>query len=236
MKKNGKNILITGATSGIGEATAKYLFQQGYNLILTGRNENRLEELEKELDCLIYPMDLAELERIPDLFDFCQSRSIKLDGLVHSAGIGGSNVVRTLEMQEVEHVMRVNYFSLVMLIKYYIRKRYSNDGGSIVALSSIASYTAEAGMAAYAGAKSAINSLIKVTANECLKRKIRANVVLPAMVDTPMTVGGDHYVMTNQPYGFIEKEQIAYLIEFLLSDKAKYITGTAIPVSGGLKF
>ncbi len=236
MKEKLKNILITGASSGIGEATAKYLSGQGYNLILTGRNEDKLGKLQKELECIVYPMDLADLEKIPKVFEFCYDRGIKLDGLVHSAGVGGFDTIRTLELKEVEYMTRVNYFSLVSLVKYFIRKKYSNDGGSIVAISSLAAYTADASMAAYAGTKSAINTLIRVTANECAKRKIRANAVLPGMVKTAMAEGADNYVAENQPYGFIEKEQVAYLIEFLLSDKAQYITGSEIPVSGGLKF
>ena len=104
-----------------------------------------------------------------------------------------------------------------------------------MALSSMASYTSDSGMMAYAGAKSAINTAIKVVSKECAKRKIRANAVLPGMVFTPMTTDGtDEYVKENQPFGFIEKEQVAYLIEFLLSDKSRYITGSEIPISGGI--
>lgn len=235
----GKNILVTGASSGIGEATARYLSEQGYSLVITARREDKLQKLAEELPAsvLVYPMDMLELDSIQGIFEFCREKEIKLDGLVHCAGIGGKNPIRTANIQDLEQVMRINYLAFVELMKGYTARKVSNDNGSIVAISSLASHTCYGGTGGYAASKNALNAIVKVMAKEYARRKIRVNAILPAMVKTPMTESdAEEEVKKNQPYGFIEAKQIAYMIEFLLSDKSRFVTGSEIPISGGMQF
>ena len=234
-----KNILITGVSSGIGEAAARYLSEQGYSLVLTSRREDKLKKLTEELpgEALYYPLDLGELECIDGIFGFCRDKNIKLDGLVHCAGIGGGSPIRALNIQSVEYMMKINYLSFVELVKGYAVRKHSNDGGSIVVISSLASHTCLGGTGQYAASKSAVNAMVKVMSKEYARRRIRVNAILPGMVRTPMTMHTtDEAVRESQPYGFIDSEQVAYMIEFLLSDKSLYVTGSEIPISGGMSF
>lgn len=235
-----KNILVTGASSGIGEATARYLSSQGYFLVLTARNEEKLKQIAEELpnECLIYPYDLQDLEHIEEIFIFCENHKIKLDGLVHCAGISARLQLQTLTIDALRRTMDINYCSFIELSNNFVKRKYSNDGGSIVAMSSLAPFTCYAGTVNYAGTKGALNVAIRVLAKESGRRKIRVNGVAPAIAQTPLTTNAEDFrkIETMQPMGFIEIEQIAYMIEFLLSDKAKYISGSIIPISAGMAY
>lgn len=231
-----KNILITGASSGIGKEISLYLAKQGTTVILIGRNEERLREIKEQIGdkAYTYVCDLNHTEKIRGIFDFCRENGLKLDGMVHSAGISEPMPVRSVSIQNVEETMRVNCMSFAELGKYFGGKRYSNEQASVVAISSLAATRPVMGQVSYA----ALNSMVEVMSKEFLKRKIRVNAIMPSYVDTPMVAEGGRFGMNNgidqMPLGVIEPIQIAYLTEFLLSDRSKYITGAAIPVSAGV--
>lgn len=239
-----KNILVTGASSGIGAAVSKYLSEQGYCVVLVARNENKLKKIQGEIpgDSLIVPYDFSDLENIENIFDNCRNSELKLDGLVHCAGINNDIPIRANDVEVMQEVTTVNYFSFVELGKHFNKKKYSNDKASIVAISSSASISCGKGMCTYAASKAALNASVKVMGKEFLKRKQRVNAVLPTFVDTPMatrmneSLGDLEKKVAGQPLGLIEPEQVAYLVEFLLSDKSSYITGACIPVSAGAIF
>lgn len=236
----GKNILITGASSGIGKETALYLAKQGTNVILVARNEKRLHEVIEEIGENAYPYicDLSGLENIKSIFEFCKEKNLKLDGMVHAAGISNPIPVRNVSPQSLEETMRVNCMAFAELGKYFCGKKYSNENSSVVAISSLAATRPVMGQLTYAASKSALNSMVEVMAKEFLKRRIRVNSIMPSYVDTPMVAEGERFGMNNgiesMPLGVIEPIQIAYLVEFLLSEKSKHITGAAIPVSSGV--
>ena len=235
-----KNILITGASSGIGKEISLYLAKQGTTVILIGRNEERLREIKEQIGdkAYTYVCDLNHTEKIRGIFDFCRKNGLKLDGMVHSAGISEPMPVRSVSIQNVEETMRVNCMSFAELGKYLGGKRYSNEQASVVAISSLAATRPAMGQVSYAASKAALNSMVEVMSKEFLKRKIRVNAIMPSYVDTPMVAEGGRFGMNNgidqMPLGVIEPIQIAYLTEFLLSDRSKYITGAAIPVSAGV--
>lgn len=235
-----KNILITGASSGIGKEISLYLAKQGTTVILIGRNEERLREIKEQIGdkAYTYVCDLNHTEKIRGIFDFCHENGLKLDGMVHSAGISEPMPVRSVSIQNVEETMRVNCMSFAELGKYFGGKRYSNEQASVVAISSLAATRPAMGQVSYAASKAALNSMVEVMSKEFLKRKIRVNAIMPSYVDTPMVAEGGRFGMNNgidqMPLGVIEPIQIAYLTEFLLSDRSKYITGAAIPVSAGV--
>lgn len=235
-----KKILITGASSGIGEQTARYLSEQGYETILVARNKEKLEQMAKELPscAYIFPTDLSELEKIENIFLFCQEQGIVLDGLVHCAGLARHNSVKTNDIADMQMTFRVNYEAFVELVKFFSRRKYSMKGSSVVVMSSMASVACRVSTVNYASSKAAVTAAVKVMAKELGRRSIRVNSILPGYVRTPMTARDElaDDVEKSQPLGFIEPEYIAYMIEFLLSEKGKFITGANIPISGGMTY
>lgn len=247
LNSNMKNkvILVTGATSGIGECITRQFADMGAKIIAVGRNEDKLQNLQQQFPDCIFPVvyNLMDLENIETIFQHCKDHDLMLDGLVHCAGVNFNNIIRTNDIEEMEHTMRINCFALSELGKYFSMKKYSNDASSLVAISSIASLINDKGMSQYAASKAAVNSVIKVMAKEFIRRKIRVNAILPALVKTPMyqaSAGGiENYVedtVSTQPLGIIEPEQIGYMVEFLLSDNARFMTGELIVISGGMNY
>lgn len=240
-----KTVLVTGATSGIGWAVAERLATEGAKIVAVGRNKEKLAELEQKFPDRIYPYvyDLLDLEHIQEIFAFCKVKGFKLDGLVHCAGIAYNCVIRTNIIEEMEETMRLNCFAFIELGKYFSMKKYSNDGGALVAISSIETFTNEKGLSQYAASKAALNSVVKVMSKEFAKRKLRVNAILPASVKTPMLMDTanqiENYmemVEARQPLGLIEPDHIGYMAEYLLSDCARYMTGELVVMSGGLEY
>lgn len=242
----GKNILVTGASQGIGRGVAEYLLQQGANVILVARREEKLKEIQQQYQdtAYIYPFDLEKTDEIEGIFTFCKEKELKLHGLVHAAGISIDCPIKSLELEEMERVFRLNYFSYVELTRFFLNRKYSENGASVIGMSSMASFGCAKAMSQYAASKNAMNAYTKVLAREGEKRRIRANAIAPAFVDTDMTHqlrneledfnrDFDETLKKRQPFGIIPVSQIAYLVEFLLSDRAAYITGAVIPIHGG---
>lgn len=237
-----KYILIAGASSGIGEATARYLnSQKDISLFLIGRNEEKLKRLAEELgDNNIYmAYDLMDLEHIENIFSFCKKKGWVLDGLVYCAGINHDMPIKVNRVSVMQEVTTVNYMAFVELTKFFIKKQYSKEGVGIVAISSGATQKYAKGMCTYTASKCALEAAVKTLARETVKRGIRVNAVAPSYVDTEMVERINEYmdieqnIKQNQGFGMIPPEHVAYSIEFLLSDKAKYITGAILPISAG---
>lgn len=237
----GKNILVTGASQGIGRGVAEYLLQQGVSVILVARNKNRLEELQSKYPntAYSYPFDLEKTDEIEKIFLYCKEKGLKLHGMIHAAGISIDCPIKSIDLAEIDRIFKINYYAYVMLTKYFMQKKYSMNGACTIAMSSMASSLCEKAMSQYVASKNAINAFTKVLAREGEKRKIRANAIAPAFVDTDMAQGAvdvlENYdeLIAKQVFGMIPVSQIAFLVEFLLSDRASYITGAVIPVSGG---
>lgn len=235
----GKNILITGGSQGIGAKTAEHLSSQGATVILVARNEQKLKKIQGGLsgESFVFAYDLQNLADIEKIFQFCYEKNIKLHGMVHCAGVNRDVPVRNNDIGLMQETLTVNYMSLIELAKYFIRKKYSENGSSIVAISSHATNIISAGMSIYTSSKAALEAAVKVMSKEVVKRGIRVNAIAPACVDTEMVADApfisEEIVSSAQPLGIIEPVYIAYLVDFLLSDKAKYMTGAVIPVTAG---
>jgi NAD(P)-dependent dehydrogenase (short-subunit alcohol dehydrogenase family) len=235
-----KKVLVTGASSGIGEAVCRYLSEQGYYVVLVARNEERLKMIGSELPNanMIVSYDLQNIDDIEEIFKACTGDG-KLTGLVHCAGINKDVPVKMNDIDDMKKVMVVTYYAFVEMGKHFYKKKYSEDGSAIVAVSSAAAISFGKGTCTYSSAKSALNSAVNVMAKEFLKRNITVNSIMPGYVDTPMLSnlkeqGNLDDLLKTQPRGLIDPKQVAYLIEFLLSDKSSCITGANIPITNGL--
>lgn len=242
------NYLITGATSGIGEACAKVLSSPENRLILVGRNTEKLSYLSENLPGTIYPVkyDLINLMDISTIFNVVSADNFKLDGMIYSAGVDSAWPVKVNNTVKMQEIMTINCFAFVEMCRYFFSKKNSSDGASIVAISSLAAYLNETGNSAYSMSKAALNSAVKTIAKEFVRRRIRVNAILPGGVNTPMgnqkgeiiaasvsnndrnTEGND-----KQPLGAITGDDIAAMVEFLVSPNSTYLTGELLTVSGG---
>lgn len=235
----GKTILVTGASSGIGKATAIECSKLGASLIITGRNENRLEETLNLLSGSGHRMIVADLSDNNTIEMLCEEAGT-IDGLVNNAGIGFTKLISFIKEDDIESVFKANAFSGMLLTKLFLKKKRINKEGSIVFVSSLASYRSTPGNAIYAASKAAIESFTRSCAVECAERKIRSNSVHPGMVETPLvsngTISEDELDIYRNNYPlkrFGKPEEVAWAIIYLLSDASKWMTGSSIIIDGG---
>ena len=237
----GKRILVTGASSGIGRTTAIECSRMGATLVLTGRNEERLQETMSALDGKGHSLFIADLTNAESL-DSLVGNVGQLDGVVLCAGQGNVIPMKLASRQRLNPIFEVNYFAPVELVRLLLKKKCLNDGASLVFVASIGgieSITIGNGM--YGASKAALNSAMKFFALELAPKKIRSNSVCPGMVNTSLIKGGamseeqhkaDSETYPLKRYG--EPEDIAYGIIYLLSDASAWVTGHSLVIDGGL--
>lgn len=239
---DGKMIMITGASQGVGEGVARFLSERGAVCVLVARNQDRLQKISEELPCrsYVYPCDLCDLDGIEEMFQWCKAQDIKLDGLVHAAGMGVPCPIKVKNYELWQQSVQLNCMSFVELVRCFSSKRYSNSSSSVVAVSSIASLRNDKGQAPYSGSKAMLNSVIKTMTRELNPSRVRVNGILPAYIDTKsvenfseLYEGFETTLAQEQPMGKIPLEQVGHLVEFLLSERSLYITGALIPMEGG---
>lgn len=245
LELNGKNILVTGASSGIGKGIAIYLSKLGANIIMAARNEEKLKETYNELEPgnhSYYQIDLNNLNDIESMLDNICSGDRKLNGIVHSAGISRTVPITYLKMDDLKNIMTTNLYAFMELVKQFSKRKYNDNGGSVVAISSISSKVGARGLSAYCASKGALDAAIRAIAVELAPRNIRVNSVAPGMIRTQIYDGLIELVNNNNFEADLKKRQIMGLGEpndvagataFLLSDAAKFITGTSMVVDGG---
>ena len=240
----GKNILITGASSGIGRQCAISCSQMGARVVLVARNEERLKETLSMMDGnehSYYSADLNDIDSIKELVSVITSNIGKLDGYIHAAGIEKTLPVKLLSTEDYENVFKVNTLSAFEFIRMFSNKKYFNDKGHIVLISSITSVIGRSGVAAYAASKGAMISAVRTIALELSKKHISINCVSPGTVLTPLmenflsTLSEEDYKkrISGFPLGIGEPEDVANTCVFLLSDASRWITGQNIIVDGG---
>ncbi len=241
---SGKHIMVTGASSGIGKGIAAHLSKMGANLIMVARNEDRLRETLKVLepgDHSYRLLDLNNLDEIEGLFDDVCTQGGKLDGLVHSAGTSLTIPLQFLKMDDLKNIMSINFYSFIELVKQYSKKK-NNNGGSIVAVSSISSRVGARGLAAYCASKGALESSVRALALDLAAKNIRINCVAPGVIDTRIyddlkeIANNKDFVAKlkeRQILGIGNPEDVACAAAFLLSETSRFITGTTLIVDGG---
>lgn len=237
----GKTILVTGASSGIGRGIAICCAHNGATVVITGRNENRLNETLKQMPGEGHVMIVYDLTQTEALKQFATGLP-QLDGIVHCAGIGQRIPVKLLTESDVDQVMNVNFKAPVLLQTALIQTKKIKKGASVVFVASIASWSPSIGNSIYSASKGAIISYANCLSLELAPRMIRVNCISPAMVWTDLIK--DNGVIeeqlkadeSNYPlkrYG--NPEDIANLAVYLLSDVSSWMTGSNLKISGGGK-
>ena len=231
-----KTILITGATSGIGHAVTILCAKVGADVIATGRDEARLSKAYDEISKFKYPWSRADLTNDSDTEVLVDSIPV-LDGLVFCAGKIHTAPAKFNSITAVTQLFEINTFSYINLIRKLLKKRKLKENASIIYISSVASLKPYKGNSLYSATKGAINSFSRIIALELAQKKIRVNCILPGIIRTKSHSNFSEEEMTAQeqkiPLGFGKTEDIANMCVFLLSDYARWITGTDIIVDGG---
>lgn len=236
----GKTLLVTGASSGIGRATAIECSKLGACVIITARNEERLRETLSMLDGEGHQLFCCDLTHEEKLNSLVENMPI-LDGLVCNAGINKLVPIRQLKAEDMSHIFAVNTFSPIFLLQKLAKKRKLNKNASVVYTSSVSGVGAAAvGESMYIASKGAISAFVKAAALEFSKKNIRVNAVCPGIVQTNMSDAyhlneGDNDDLANYPLGrYATPRDIALAIVYLLSEASEWVTGTNLIIDGGL--
>jgi len=236
----GKRILITGASSGIGRATAIECSKLGGICVLCGRNEERLQETMSMLEGsghVTIAADLTTAEGIQAIAAQCD----KLDGVVLNAGINLMAPIYFLKEEDVNQVFATNTLAPMHLMQALLKARKINAKASLVFTSSIDALNPDVSSSAYAASKAALTSFMRSCAKELAPRQIRANAVHPGLVETGMKHNGmvsDEDLEKNKELYLLKRyahpKEIAWAIIYLLSDASAFVTGSVLTIDGGI--
>jgi len=240
----GKTYLVTGASSGIGKATAILLSKCGARVVINGRDESRLRETMIDLAGSGHLTAAAPLETADQTFEWLKGLlgiSGPLDGVFHCAGIELVRPIRMIKQAQLDEVFGSSLFAAFGMARALSGKNAMVDAGSLVFMSSVSGSTGQVGMTAYAAAKAAIDAMVRSLSCEMAGRKIRVNSIAAGAVQTAMHdrltkgSGEDATLAYSQAHllGFGEPNDVAQAALYLLSPVSRWVTGTTIVVDGG---
>lgn len=235
----GKTVLITGASSGIGQAIAIACSKMKATVIITGRNRQKLENTHSLLEGFNHQILIADLTNESDINNLV-SQLPKLDGIVYNAGIGSRKLCKMIEKEDIDTVMNTNFTSSVLLQSAILSAKKINKEASIVFIASRAAESPSIGNAIYSASKGAIISYAKCLGLELAPRQIRVNCICPAMVWTDLIiqegVSKEELEEAQLKYPlkrYGKPEDIAYLTIYLLSNASNWMTGSVLDITGG---
>lgn len=232
----GNNYLVTGASSGIGKQVVLDLAASGAKVLALARREEELKKVQSE-----YPDNISIA-----VADVCGKNAVKeavlsfvaanglLNGFVHAAGVYQFSPVKVFDKTQFSQMMDINFWSGFDIIQILSKKKYSAEGASFVMFSSVAAVEGEKGLLAYSATKAAVSSAVRSVAKEICGRCQRINSIMPGRVETPMTESYQNVMVDSRSLlGKSYPSDISKPVLFLLSDGAKWITGTDFVVDGG---
>jgi len=236
----GKNFIVTGASSGMGRQIALELAEAGAKVLAIARREKELQNLQA-----LYPnyivlasLDVCDEENLENAIKNFVNQFGKIDGAIHAAGIVSLTPLKMYDKSLAEKIFEISLWSGVKLLQISTKTKISNSEASFVLFSSTGSYNAAKGMFAYASAKGALRIATKCFAKEISSRRLRINTISPGWVNTDMTdklseTNDIDDIKRNHLLGIGKPEDVSGMVLFLLSDRAKWITGTDVIVDGG---
>ena len=236
-----KNIIVTGASGGIGNSIIKKLNEAGANILASGTRIEKLEELKKNYKNIkILKFDISQSDKIEEFIENATSElGGSLDGLVNNAGITQDNLAIRMSLDEWQKVININLTSTFLMSKFAIKKMLKNKSGKIVNITSVVGHTGNLGQANYTASKAGIVAMSKSLAVEYAKKNININCISPGFIKTAMTDKIDdkfkEVIISKIPSARLgEPEDIANAVLFLSSDQSDYINGETLHVNGGM--
>lgn len=238
---SGKTIFVTGASSGIGKATAIECSKMGATVVITGRNEERLQETFQQMEGNGHIKIIADLSAEEDL-NLLVDCIPPLDGIVHCAGIAIISPFPFISKEKMDTIFAINFFSPTIMTQRLVKNQKIKNNSSIVFISSVSGFmSVTVANSMYAASKGAINGMVKGMALDLAHKKIRVNCVNPGMIDTGMIKDGavteeqmqeDAKKYPLRRYG--NPEEVAYAAIYLLSDASAWVTGSNLLIDGGI--
>ena len=236
-----KNIIVTGASGGIGNSIVEKLYENGANILATGTRLEKLEELKKKfINIKILKFDISQHEKIEKFINNAtEELGGSLDCIINNAGITKDNLTIRMSSDEWTKVLNINLTSTFLMSKYSIKKMLKNKHGKIINITSIVGHTGNVGQANYAASKAGIIAMSKSLAIEYSKKNINVNCITPGFISTTMTDQIDEKfketIIAKIPSNRLGKpEDVANAVIFLSSDLSDYINGETLHVNGGM--
>ena len=236
-----KNIIVTGASGGIGNAIIKKMDEAGANILASGTRVEKLEELKSNFKNIkILKFDISQSDKIEEFIENATNElGGSLDGIINNAGITQDNLAIRMSLDEWQRVININLTSTFLMSKFSIKKMLKNKSGKIINITSVVGHTGNLGQANYTASKAGIVAMSKSLAIEYAKKNININCVSPGFIKTDMTDNINEEfrksLISKIPSGDLGTgEDVSNCVAFLASDLAKYINGETIHVNGGM--
>ncbi len=245
MAKAVRTVLVTGASRGLGLGIARQLAAAGYRVIALARQQTKsvtdaMAETKRAKRGTLHfvSFDLGKIDAIPELVKDLRKEFGPLFGLVNNAAVGHDGALAMMHNSQIEELIRINTLSPIVLTKYVVRAMMSERAGRIVNVASIIGFTGYSGLSVYAATKASMLGFTRSLAREVGRLGINVNAVAPGFVDTDMTHGltgeqRQQVVRRSALRRLAEVDDVANAVEYLLSDKARNVTGTVLTVDAG---
>ena len=235
-----KNIIVTGASGGIGNSIVEKLNECGANVLASGTRLEKLEELKSKFNKIkILKFDISQSDKIEEFIDKASNELGGLDCIVNNAGITQDNLATRMSIDEWKKVIDINLTSTFLMSKFAIKKMLKNKKGKIINITSVVGHTGNLGQANYTASKAGLVAMSKSLAIEYAKKNINVNCISPGFIKTAMTDKIDEkfkeVIVSKIPSARLgEPEDIANAVLFLASDNSNYINGETLHVNGGM--
>ena len=236
-----KNIIVTGASGGIGNSIVKRLYDSGANILASGTRIEKLDELKKNFENIkILKFDISQSDKVEKFIENATNElGGSLDGIINNAGITQDNLAIRMSLDEWQKVININLTSTFLMCKFAIKKMLKNKSGKIINITSVVGHTGNVGQANYTASKAGIVAMSKSLAIEYAKKNINVNCISPGFIKTAMTEKIDdkfkEAIIVKIPSARLgDPDDIANAVLFLSSDQSSYINGETIHVNGGM--